>query len=211
MTDAMMRRLTAIGALLAVAALALPFGAPAGTGVLAGPTEALLGDGCGIATSKVFAKWGDPGLYYLVPGGDVETKRHGWTFADSASVVASKSLLGTGSRAVGLGAGGRATTQPFCVTHDSPTTRFVVNAPKDPLARLRVDVVAPCLLGTCVTPIGWVAGGSPGLRPSQPMLLLANLTSVLSSNGRVSLQLRFTAEIGSWTVDDVYVDPFRRV
>jgi len=219
MFDAIARRLGGVLVLGAVVALALPVGALAGKGsggsssfdAFTSTLDTALTASCGYSTSDVFAAWGDTAQYSLVPGGDVEAKKHGWKLSGSASVVASKSLLGSGRRAIGLGPGGQATTQSFCVTLDSPTTRFVVDAPADPTATLRVDVVSPCSTGSCSMPIGWVYGGDPGLRPVSPMLLFANLTALLSPDGLATAQLRFTAERGSWKVDDVYVDPFRRV
>jgi hypothetical protein len=45
--------------------------------------------------------------------------------------------------------------------------------------------------------------------PTEPMLILANITGVLSLDGlTTTAQLRFTARGTSYKIDDLYVDPF---
>ena len=47
------------------------------------------------------------------------------------------------------------------------------------------------------------------LAPGPSMFSLSAVAAAVS-DGEASLALRFTAIGGTWSVDDVYVDPFRR-
>jgi len=207
-------RLIAVPCTLAlVLALALPAVASAGTGTsdLSDYATTVTTASCKYSTSSVFAPWGDPAFYYLVPGGNAEAKKHGWTFSGAASVGSGTSLL-AGRKSFSLDTGGQATSPEFCLTLDAPTMRFVVNDPGKTSAALKVEGLVECAWGgTCTIPLGTISSSGKGLRLVPPMYLLANVSALFSNNGLTSMQLRFTSTSGKWDLDDVYVDPFKRV
>jgi hypothetical protein len=55
-------------------------------------------------------------------------------------------------------------------------------------------------------PIGLVLAG-PAWTPTAPLPLTANLLAVL---GEQQVAFRFAAAGGEWSIDDVYVDPYRK-
>lgn len=167
--------------------------------------------GCGYTSSQIFAAYGDLAQYYLAPGGDAESSL--WARAGGAAVVPGTGVLGTGKSVYALPAGGSVTSGSFCITYDSPTMRFSVKDPGVAGATLRVEVLwtSPTSGTTYTVPVAKIQSGTAGVRLCEPVFLIANLAAFLSGTGTTNVQLRFTAEGGSWQVDDVHVDPFKRV
>jgi hypothetical protein len=87
--------------------------------------------------------------------------------------------------------------------------RFFARNGSGPLSTLAVSVRFETSLGAVAeVPVGIVAAGS-SWTPTLPQLVVANLLPVLP-NDRTAIQFRLTPLLGSWQVDDVYVDPWRR-
>jgi hypothetical protein len=154
-----------------------------------------------------FARWGDTAHYTLVGDGDFTAGAAGWDL-DGADLVADNEPWyvhgGDTPRALRLRAGDRATTPPLCVSLAHPTTRFFVRNGGGLLGTLTVEVVTH---GGLALPVGVVAGllGGGEWAPSAPMPVLANLVDD-------EVSFRFTAGGigGTWTIDDVYVDPYKK-
>ena len=169
--------------------------------------------GCPGAVSKPFARWLDPSSYTLAPGGTFEGAKTTWALSGGAKLVAGnepfKVHAATDSVALTLAAGASATSPSFCVGLGYPTLRFFARG-GSLLAPLRVDAIYPTVLGTVTQPIGVVLA-QPSWSPTLPQLVLVNVTGLLALNGLTSnMQLRFTAMgNAAWTVDDVYVDPWK--
>lgn len=177
--------------LLSVVA-ALVFGAvPASAGVL---TQCNNPDG-----TPVFAPFADPSNYFLAPDGGFEKGADGWSLSGAAVVRGNESfdLSGAGTRSLALSAGDSATSPTVCVGLEHPTFRYVFRTTSgSALASLRVSAVFP---DGVTLPVGTVTGSS-AWAPSPITLIGANLVAN-------TVAFRFTAESGSWQVDDVYVDP----
>lgn len=166
--------------------------------------------GCGYTTSQVFMPFGDSAQYFLAPGGDAESSR--WKTAGGASIASGKGVLGLGSSVYALPDGGSITSESFCLGYDSPTLRYSINDPGVAGAVLKVEVIWTSPSGKVYTvPIGWIKSGTAGVRLASPNFLLANLAGLLTETGTTSVQLRFTGTGATWQVDDIYVDPFKRV
>jgi hypothetical protein len=57
-------------------------------------------------------------------------------------------------------------------------------------------------------PVGSVLGG-PAWQPTSPLPVIANLLPLLP-DGHTAVAFRFVPQgAGSWSIDDVYVDPWR--
>jgi hypothetical protein len=147
------------------------------------PAAARAADCSGQTLDRTFLPWADPAFYTPVP--------EGWTLAGGAAVV--------NDGAVSLPAGSSATTAPICIGLGHPTVRFFARNTGNPLSLLRVSAV----VGETELPIGLVPAGREWA-PSPPLLLAVNLL------GADSVAFKFAADGGSWSVDDVYVDPYRK-
>jgi hypothetical protein len=164
------------------------------------------------STSQPFAGWNDRNSYVLSPGGNFEGLLPGWASSGAATVQGNESFYvgGTGdSRSLSLGASGSATSSPVCIGLDYPSVRFFLrNAASS--GQLRVDVLGTGLIGGVRSLLSTYMSGTSAWSPSAPILLLDNLSSLLTLGGRTPMSLRFTAVGGNWQIDDVYVDPYRR-
>jgi hypothetical protein len=188
--------------LIAAALVAAAIGAAAPATASAG----LMSDCRARAASPVFAPWLDYANYFLAPEGGFEKRAPGWDF-DGASIGAGNEpfyLSGAGKSSLHLEAGQSATSPAVCVGLEHPTFRFVARRTAGSvLDTLSVAVVLPD--GTHL-PVGTMTGGSLW-QPSPLMVLTANLLPTIEGEDSVDVRLHFTADSGSWQIDDVYVDP----
>lgn len=160
-----------------------------------------------------FLPWLDPAAYVLAPGGDFEGKTTTWKLAQGAKPVSGnepfKVHRSTDSRSLAIPAGGSATSPPICVGLGDPTLRlFAVGG--NPTSPLKVEVVYKTLLGTQTQLVTFVPA-SASWGPTPQAVFLANVTGLTSLDGlTTSVQFRFTAlGTAGWTIDDVYVDPWK--
>jgi hypothetical protein len=164
----------------------------------------------GSALSQPFARYGDDNLYKLAPGGDFEGSLSGWSLSSGARVVSGGN--GGSAHALQLSSGASAMTAPTCVNAANPSYRFFSHSSGGLLGLLPAMTVSlqyrDSLLGLVALPLG-VATPSSSWAPSPVELTLAALPAALA-DGAVPLSLRFTAIAGTWTIDDVYVDPWSR-
>jgi hypothetical protein len=205
-----MKRTSRILFATAVAAMALL--APAGTA-----HASLLAKSAGpcpsYAMSPVFARWLDPMQYTLAPGGSFESPV-GLSFTGGAKIVAgneSSYLHSTADRNSALiPGGGTVTTGPICVGIDKPTVRFFAKRPSFALLPLMtVEGVYTTNTGaTASVPLVSVplAGNSWSLQ-----LPAVSASALLELGDTTMMRFRFRAISGTWQIDDVYVDPWRRV
>jgi hypothetical protein len=196
--------------LAATAALALVPAATAGA--------ALIDTGAcdGAPLSRPFAPWGDTAFYKLAPGGDFEGTLSGWSLAGGAKKVAGSEPFAVtgvkGGSSVSIPAGGSVTTAATCVDAAYPSFRFFYKSSGGLLGlvpAMKVDLVyRDGLLGLVSLPAGVVLP-SGAWQPSPSMLTLAAVGAAVAG-GQAGLSVRFTSLAGTWTVDDVFVDPYSR-
>lgn len=161
----------------------------------------------GQTLEQPFVPWHDHAHYTLVPDGDLTGGAAGWDL-DGADLVADNEPWyvhgGSTPRALRLRAGDSAVTPPLCVSLLHPTMRFFVRNGGGLLGALKVDVVT----GDGLTlPIGVIPGllGDDDWAPSPPLLVVGNLL-----DDEVSFRFTATGLGGAWTIDDVYVDPYKK-
>jgi hypothetical protein len=160
--------------------------------------------------SQPFKPWLDFASYTLVPGGRFESSPSGWTLSGSAATAAGNEpwrVAGASdARSLVLPAGSSATSPSFCGGLGYPTVRLFSKSSRLLLSSLRVEVLYTgddgllhsFGLGTVLPTSSW--------QPSVPVLTLSGLPLLTGS----SLALRLTAVGGTFSVDDVYVDPYSR-
>ncbi len=192
---------------LVLAALSLS-AASANAGLLGSPSC----DGQSVATP--FAPWLDNFNYTPLPAGDFETSAAGWTLGGGAAVASGNEsyyVSGPGSSSLKVPNGGSAISPVMCVGVEHPTIRFFAkrqNAGLLDLSVLRVDVIFELLGNVTSLPIGVVTGTSTW-QPTLPMLVGGNLPALLPPN-HTAVAFRFTPMGGTWSIDDVHVDPYNR-
>lgn len=181
--------------------------------------EGLLGLGCGDEPTHPFLRWLDPLPYTLAPDGGFENGAAGWSLSRGARVVAGSepfALSGPGSHSLSLPAGSSATSPPMCVGLVLPIVRFVSTGGVF-LSQLRVEAVYTDAAGRQRS-LDLLPGALPSRnwQPTLPMLQLAGLVSTVTLNGLTTeMSFRFTPRGvfggGNWQIDDVYVDPWKRI
>ena len=167
---------------------------------------------CPAAAAAVFAPWADPALYALIPGGSFEGLPT-WSLFASAPVVGNEPWhinSATDTLSLAILPGGSATSPTFCASLSTPTLRFLARGDSVD-AQLKVEVLYadPTSGAVTATTIATVSG-TGAWAPTDRILVLANLLSVFSADGLTELSVRLTATSGSWLVDDVHIDPFKK-
>jgi len=202
---------TATAAVVSAFALVTTMASSAGASVLS-----VLPSSCGSEPeSQPFLPWQDGAEYTPAPGGSFEAGGSAWDLASGAALAAgseSYDVSGKGARSLTLPAGSSATSPIACTSIYHPTVRFFVRNTRSSASRLTVQALYPGLLGrTQVATIGTIAGSSTWQPSSAMGLLVPNLLSTVSLS-RTAIAFRFVPadNTGSWQIDDVYIDPFKR-
>ena len=194
----------------AVAAMALL--APAGT-AHAGLIANSAGPCPSYPMSAAFSRWLDPMQYTLAPGGAFESTS-GLTFTGGAKIVAGNESYSVHSSAdrnsVLIPQGGTVTTGPICIGIDKPTVRFFAKRPSFALLPLMtVEALYTTNSGaTASLPLVGVPLAGSGWAPQLPFV---SANALLELGDTTMMRFRLRAVGGSWQVDDLYVDPWRRV
>ncbi|MDQ3675794.1 MAG: hypothetical protein M3401_03170 [Actinomycetota bacterium] len=166
------------------------------------------------AVSQPFAAWLDTADYALAPDGDLEDGGTIWTLADGAAVVEGNEPFQIGAasdhRSLALPAGSSATTAPMCIGTEHRTIRFIARNDGVQSGSLRVDAVFRTPGGTVNSVRLGDVRGSETWSPTAELRTIVNRMAVAQHNA-MSVSWRFTPRgEASWSIDDVYVDPFRR-
>jgi hypothetical protein len=191
-------------ALLAATASPAPARTSAGT-----PTAAT---GCrATPVTHPFAPWNDAANYFLAPDGGLEQGGSRWTLRGSATVTPSNEpwkVAGAGDRnGLRLAAGSSATTAPFCIGLEHRTMRFFAVAARS--SSLDVDVIYSAAGGGKRSIRIASPAGAGTWSPSNVVPVVVNRLAAHRGNA-MRVLLRFAPRgAGAWTIDDVYVDPFR--
>jgi len=198
----------AVVAAISVVAMTGAIAAPANAGILTASAK-----DCGDESlSQPFAQFGDKAQYKLVKGADFEGSMADWTLLGGAKVASGNESWNVGgssdSKSLVLPAGSSAITPAACVGLAEPTVRFFAKKNSGLLSTLAVSVYVKTSLGLVVpVPVGVVLGNGQW-KATSPMLIVANLLPLLPGD-RTPVAFQFTPLLGSWQIDDVYVDPYR--
>jgi hypothetical protein len=199
-------------ALAAVAAsvAAMAFASTASAGILTATAK-----DCGDETlSQPFAAFGDRAQYKKVAGGNFEGSLEGWSLIGGAKVVSGNEPWKVGgsshSKSLLLPQGSSVITPVSCVGLKEPTLRLFAkrNSGLLGISTLAVSVYVKTSLGLVVpVPVGVVLNNGQW-KATPAMLIVANLLPLLPGD-RTPVAFQFTPVLGSWQIDDVYVDPLR--
>jgi hypothetical protein len=175
--------------------------------LLAAPAARADGGCEGQVLEQPFVPWSDWAQYTLVGDGDFAAGAAGWN-VDGADLVDDNEpwyVHGPSApRALRLSAGDSATTPPMCVSLEHPTMRFFLRNGGGPLGALEVDVV---MSNGLTLPVGVVPGllGDDAWTPSPTLPVVGNLL-----DDEVSFRFTAIGIGGSYVIDDVYVDPYKK-
>jgi hypothetical protein len=176
--------------------------------ILALPGPAHAAGGCpDQPLDRTFRPWLDPAWYAQAPNGGFESGGSGWSLERGAAVVDGNEPFHVGgsgdASSLALPSGGSATSAPVCIGLEHPTIRFFARNTGNPLSVLTVSVV---VRGRAL-PVGLISARSEWA-PSPIVPVVVNLLSLL---GDQQVAFRFSAGSGGeWTIDDVYVDPYKK-
>ena len=181
------------------------------------PAQADRTNGCTPgALSQPFAPWGDPSYYGLLPNGGFERGASAWSLDGQAQVVSGNESFhvqdDSDSNALNLGESGGATSDPVCATLQDPTLRLFARNTGSPLSALVVSAQFVDGSGQQRTlPLAVINSSAPW-QPTAPILIDVNLLNLPAvSDGTTNVSFSFTpvGPDGNWTIDDVYLDPFK--
>ena len=183
----------------------------AACGLIAAPANAAATTpetGCPVTpTTTPFLQWGDASEYVLAPGGDFEEQGSTWTLDGDARAVEGNEPFQVGAPAdhlsLSLPAKGSATTARMCIGVEHRTLRFFAKASRGS-GSLRVEVIYAGRARTLGT-----IGAATAWAPTDVLPTVVNELAPAQGNA-IDVAFRFTPRgSASWTIDDVYVDPFR--
>jgi hypothetical protein len=163
-----------------------------------------------LPTSMVFAAWGDTSEYFLAPGASFEGTTTAWTGGSLTPGNDPFYLAGGNQRQSFLIASGKTASSPsFCADVTHPDFRFVAR-PLNALnpGSLEISVRFRDSAGVTQTWVMYTMTGVQYWTASQRVRLMRDLP--LPSSGVTTASVLFRAVGGSWAIDDVFIDPYRR-
>lgn len=170
-------------------------------------------DTCLPASTQVFA--GDTNPYFLLSGGAFEAGMPAWGLAGGAALVAGNNTAGgdplTNTTSLSLPTGSSATSPTICVTQDAPTIRFYVRNTGAAGSKLGVTVFYTLPNGKDKSKQVASVSGTGVWQASAAIVYKADKFAKHSADGTEQVSFQFTPldANGKWSVDDVYVDPFK--
>ncbi|MBA3749101.1 MAG: hypothetical protein H0W96_16650 [Solirubrobacterales bacterium] len=188
----------------------------AATALLAAPATASVAPaaaGCPeTPVVQPFAQFdGDDSDYFLAPDGGFENGAAGWTLHGQTAVTQDNEPWAVNAAgdaaALRLAPGSSATTEPFCIGVEHRSMRFFSNAASSSTMNVDVLIEGPGASQPAVRVAA--VRGSDAWAPSDIVPMIVNELAAEQGNA-MNVRLRFTPHgAGAWTIDDVFVDPYR--
>ena len=164
------------------------------------------------ATTKPFAPWRDNADYVPAPNGGFEDGLSTWSAIGPVAVTNENNpFFISGNPAddssVTLASGGSISSASFCGGLDHPTVRMMARSTDGKPAKALVTVRYTGRDGLLAAlPLGTITAGS-SWQPSEVTLTASGLPLLTGTK----LGVTITATSGSIVLDDIYIDPLRRV
>jgi len=190
---------------------AVAFASPANAGLLTASAESC-DDG---PLTQPFQRFGDRHNYKLL--GSFESGTTAWQLSGGAKIVSGNETYKVGgsthSRSLSLPRGSAAISPFTCVGLSEPTLRLFAkrnSALLGLVSTLNVQIQVKTSLGLSLwLPVLPGDLGGSSWHPTAQMPLIANILA-LSHSDKTPVRFRFSPLLGSWQIDDVYVDPFMK-
>ena len=167
-------------------------------------------------TTKAFSTFGDTADYSLVSNGHFEAGTSGWSLTKAAVASGNESYKvrsKSDAKSLAIQPTGVAVSPAFCVGVEHPNFRFFGRRTSGTWGVLNVKLRWTGADGkTNDTDVGALSGDPYTSWLATPKLPLATTLPLWQSGQTTSVRLVFDPEDfgGAWTIDDVYVDPYRR-
>jgi hypothetical protein len=170
------------------------------------------------AAENPFTRWGDGASYVLMQNGAFENGTGGWSLGGASVQSGNESFYvraggSRDSRSLRVPPGSSVVSPTICVGLARPTLRFFARSSGGLLllSSMAVSVRVETSLGLVAeVPIGTVLPNSQWNPLPLPMPIVANLLPLIPGD-MTPVQFRFTPVGGAtWSLDDVYVDPWAR-
>jgi hypothetical protein len=163
---------------------------------------------CSTSTgSQVFAPLLDTRYYVPVPGGTFEAGTPSWTLTGGAATVTADDPFDIGGRAettaLQVPGGAVATSPALCMDVTMPTMRYTVRADR---AGAVLKLMESQDGGSWQTVASYTSSGTSWAAPSYDLTGPLKMSTLTKNTSNVAFRLVATG--GTFTVDDVYVDPF---
>jgi hypothetical protein len=164
--------------------------------------------------TQPFKRFADGANYKLLPGGSFEPGAPAWQLSGGAKITSGNESYKVGgathSRSLQLPRGSSAVSPFTCVGLSEPTLRLFAKRNSGLLTTLLVEMQVQTSLGLSLwLPVLPGDLGGSSWHPTVAMPLVANILT-LSHTDKTPVRFRFKPLLlGSWQIDDVYVDPFR--
>ena len=167
-------------------------------------------------TTKAFSTFGDTADYSIVSNGHFEAGTSGWSLTKAAVASGNESYKvrsKSDAKSLAIQPTGVAVSPAFCVGVEHPNFRFFGRRTSGTWGVLNVKLRWTGADGkTNDTVVGALSGDPYKSWLATPKLPLATTLPLWQSGQTTSVRLVFDPEDfgGAWTIDDVYVDPYRR-
>ncbi|MCU1465785.1 MAG: hypothetical protein JWM72_1713 [Actinomycetia bacterium] len=184
----------------------------------AGPASALtLFPNCGAReSSPAFAQWGDTSPYFQVANGGFESGSSEWTLSNGARVESGNEMFfvadPTDGHSLAIPVGEHATSPTTCIAAGENTFRLFVKSSGTGLSSLHVQAFVQNALTGIVLSTGFDVNANDATQEwsPTPAFNVPNLLGGLAGVQRLTLVFTARGEsTASWSIDDVYVDPFK--
>jgi hypothetical protein len=190
---------------------AAAFASPANAALLTASADSCV-DG---PLTQPFQRFGDRHNYKLL--GSFEAENPAWQLSGGARIVSGNETYKVGgathSRSLSLPQGSAAISPFTCIGLSEPTLRLFAkrnSALLGLVSTLNVQIQVKTSLGLSVwLPVLPGDLGGSSWHPTAQMPLIANILP-LSHSDKTPVRFRFSPLLGSWQIDDVYVDPFMK-
>jgi hypothetical protein len=190
---------------------AAAFASPANAALLTASADSCV-DG---PLTQPFQRFGDRHDYKLL--GSFEAENPAWQLSGGARTVSGNETYKVGgathSRSLSLPQGSAAISPFTCIGLSEPTLRLFAkrnSALLGLVSTLNVQIQVKTSLGLSVwLPVLPGDLGGSSWHPTAQMPLIANILP-LSHSDKTPVRFRFSPLLGSWQIDDVYVDPFMK-
>ena len=167
-------------------------------------------------TTKPFMRFGDSAYYSIAPNGHFESGTSGWSLTSSSVVSGNETFkvrAAGDAKSLAIQPKGLAVSPPVCVGVEHPTFRFFARRTSGTWGVINVKLRWTDSGGrTNETVVGSISGDPYKSWKASPAYPLATTLPLWQSGQTLSVRLVFDLEDygGAFTIDDVYIDPYRR-
>lgn len=169
------------------------------------------------STKQAYKRFNDYAQYSLAPGGSFESGTSGWSLT-KASVASGNETFKVGSssdaKSLAVQPTGRVMSAPMCIGVEHPTFRLFAKRTSGSWGVLNVKLrwTDPNSGQVNETNVASLGGENYTSWAPSPPINLASPLGLWQAGSSLSVRIVLDPEDygGAWSVDDLYIDPYRR-